>query len=227
MAEFSVVVDGNLHSIELVNDIPYEDLDVILKFINDDRYFIEKKNEFKDFKFIGKGSYGMVYGYKGYAIKHMSVREFTEDSTECNDVAVLKDLGHLDCIPSLYAVINSNVMIVERIKGLTVRELCIEGLTNGNIIMDETFVSKWDESLLEVIENGYSPRDLHESNIMIEEHTNKPKFVDVGWFIKHGCTYDSKDSMMSNEGYQRAYDYSSYTIKGYIDKHKSSMKQAV
>lgn len=217
--KFSIRASDKNYKIEIVNHINYDDLSFIVH--NIDR--IEMGTNRNTFEKLGEGSYGTVYGYKNYAIKRLYDSDF-DNKGYCNDIQALKDLAHLDCIPSLYAVINNDVIITERIFGVTVDEYCNGYHYEGNkSLINESFVRKWDEALFNVILNGYSPEDLHESNVMIEFETCRPMFIDLGFFRKHNTSYDfnDEDSIRSNEGYSKANRWTGKTIREYVDSYAS------
>lgn len=206
--------------VEYVNGIGYEDLKNIMnRLANVDREVYDN-----DFKKIGSGSSARVYSYKHYAVKKL-YDGYTFGTEKDNDVEVLKDLGHLDCMPTIYAVVNDNVLIMQLVNGVTVSDFCENNVKRSNIIIDDKFVEKWDDALLSVIANGYSPHDLHENNVMIEETTSNPIIVDTGWFFKHGNEYDinDKDSLRSDESYSRANRWAGRVIRDYVSNNRDNM----
>lgn len=203
-------------SIEIFSHIPEVDFNHMTEMIRRDNLAI--------FDRLGSGSYSSVYGYKGYAIKQLQ-EDYTFDDGENNDVEILKNLSHLDCLPKLYAVIDDNVMIVERIRGLTVGAITDKGVKNDSINLDERFKEKFDLSLKQIIESGYSPRDLHENNVMIEEITNNPKIIDVGWFKKHHWKdndySDVEEIAESVDGYTGAHRWTGGAIDRYLRQREA------
>lgn len=210
-------IEGN--NVEIVTDIPQEDLHYIVDL------FSRSRDDFHDtLERIGSGSYGSVYGYKDYAIKRL----YDSSDSKNKDIEVLKNLKHLDCIPTLYAVINNSVLIMERIYGKTVRAYCHKGQDNNNEYgIDDKFIEKWENALLDVVKAGYSPDDLHESNVMIDSKTREPKLVDVGWFFKHNEDYDDFDihSMKTDYGYSRAEMWTGDALRSYIRREKQRMER--
>jgi serine/threonine protein kinase len=201
--------------VEMVNEIPMEDIEVIIK---------SYEGRFGSFSHIGSGSYGDVFGYNQYAIKR-----FQDEDDEYNrDIEVLKDISHLEFIPTLYAVIDDCVMIMERIDGRTVREYCNYGRDDGNIAnVDQNFVDMFENCLIEIVKNGYSPEDLHESNVMIDFVTKTPKIVDVGYFKKHYSDYDNFDIHTiknSDGGYSRANMWTGKSLQRYVDKQQAKLQ---
>lgn len=216
VAKTRIKVGECFYNVEIVNDINHDDLCTIISTLYDCSYSDAK------FEFLGSGSYGDVYGYKEYAIKKLFESEEFNHS-RCNDIQPLKDLAHLSCIPKLYAIIDDDTIVVERIFGATVDQCCNEGKMLDKITIDESLVEKWDEALLEVISNGYSPDDLHESNVMIEIGTNRPVFVDLGWFYKHNGEYDvnDKNSLKSDKNYYRANQWAGRAIREFAERYAS------
>src|SRR5690606_24508914 len=105
--ELKVWLQGR--EVEIIENMSMDDLYAIIDELNN--------NNFRNFEKIGSGSYGHVWGYGDYAIKKFKDRNDKQN----RDIQVLKDIGHLDCIPTLYAVIDDHVMILERVKGKTIR----------------------------------------------------------------------------------------------------------
>lgn len=206
-------------NIEIFSHMPEADLNHITDMIS--------RNNLNIFDRLGSGSYGEVYGYKGFAIKMLDESEFCDDG-ENNDVEVLQNLAHLDCVPKLYAVVDKSIMIVERIRGLTIRDITEQGKEMDTINLDERFEEKFDLSLKAIIDSGYSPNDLHESNVMIEEITNNPKIVDVGWFKRHHWTkgnYSDVDEIVGSiDGYSRAHRWTGNAVSRYV---KQKRRQAL
>lgn len=183
----------------------------------------EMINEENGFSVLGKGTYGTVFGYKDYAIKIF----YDEDDDKNNDVEVLKNLDYLDCIPNLYALIDYKFLVMQRVKGNTVRQFCVEGAKNEKIFIDETFIEKWENALLDIVKAGYSPDDLHESNVMIDEDTLMPMMVDVGWFFKHNEDYNNFDihMMKTDYGYSRAQTWTGDSLKIYVKRQRVRMEK--
>jgi RIO-like serine/threonine protein kinase len=192
-------------NIEIVNQIPQEDLNYIAQKFKD--------GELAELQTIGRGSFGKVYGYKDYAIKRL----FDETNEKNRDIAVLKDISHLECIPTLYATIDNKLLISERIYGKTV-EMYSSDISNPYNI-DDRIIEDWHNALFSVIREGYSPDDVHENNVMISRD-GELKIVDVGWFFKHGCepNHFDDDSVKNEYGYERAEQWAGYHLKRYINR---------
>lgn len=194
--------------IEIVNCLPQQDLNYIIN--------LYRHNKLSFLDLLGEGANGVVYEYEDYAIKLME--EFT-DPSESNDIEALKDLQHLDCIPTLYAVVNDELLIMEKIRGLTVEDY-FEDEMEYFIKIDSDFVKKWDNALIEIIKEGYTPDDLHPKNVMIEIDTMMPKIVDLGWFYKHNEDHSesSIEDIKDNRGYKRAEYWTGRSLRSLISE---------
>lgn len=187
--------------VEIINFIPQEDLDHIID--------IYKNDEFDEMDYLGSGSYGTVYGYKDYAIKKI----YDTDPHGSSDAKVLKDISHLDSIPTLYAIIDEHTLVVERIRGKTVKDYSYDLKNPWKIKKD--IINQWEDILISILKLGYSPHDLHESNVMIEEKTGTLKVVDVGFFKKHGN--DDANTYKSDRGYDNAQSWAGRVLRDYVD----------
>lgn len=212
-----IIEDVGNFQVEYFNEIPYEDLKCIMEGVSN----LDKHKEDVNLKKIGQGSSSKVYSYKNYAVKKL-IEGYEFGTSRDNDVSVLKDLSHLDCIPTIYAVLNNSTLIMQLVNGVTVNDFCEGSIKHRNITVDDEFVEKWDDALLSIIAGGYSPHDLHEHNVMIEEGTSNPIMVDTGWFFKHGNEYDirDKDSLRSNESYSRANRWAGRVIRDYVENQR-------
>lgn len=202
----------NITNVEIISAIPEEDLNHIVDMV--------KRDNLNVFEKIGDGSYSKVFGYKDYAIKSLvEGYEFGDNCGETNDVQALRDLSHLDCVPKIYAVIDNQTMIVERIRGLTVKAVCTHGQKSDKIKVDDNFKKKFDDSLVDIMLSGYDPEDVHENNIIIEEGTNKPKIIDLGWFKKHKYSEEKSIEVLKTRvtGYSNAQSWAGNVINQYLD----------
>lgn len=146
-------------------------------------YEVYREDKWHELELLGKGASGKVYGYRDYAIKLLKKNE------RHRDIEVLEFLqGKVSCIPTLYAIISDAVMIMERIKGVTVGRyehlISTERETSIKSIHPD-FNKIYKQGLKEIINAGYSPKDIHRYNVMIEEDTGKPVIIDVGLFKKY------------------------------------------
>lgn len=191
--------------VEKIKDIDND----ILEYITE----LYKNDELYRLKYIGNGTEGVVYEYKNYAIKKLHLRS----SDRSNDIQVLKDLQELDFIPNIYATINNDLLIVDRIYGEILKEYARK-MDYKEIDIPREFAKVWDEMLLQIIKLGYSPNDLHSENVMIDENNNI-KIIDVGWFEKHNDNYSTESEMRENSGYETAQSFSGGRFKR-MDKER-------
>lgn len=195
---------------EMGIDIENVDLDVEVfnKMHNDDLLHIIKlyhEHGFDELEILGEGTYGIVYEYYGFAIKKIY------DKYNTRDADILRDLHHLDCLPKLYAIINDEIIVSEKINGRTVGYYYDKGL---KFDVSETIVDDWENALFKIIEEGYTPNDLHDENVMICEKSGDVIIIDVGCFYKHNSDYHSdKDFMRKNDGFMMANDFTGVYLR--------------
>lgn len=217
---FKVSLQG--HSVEMVTNMPIEDIYYLLDLIDSSQWGMA--NAFETLEWIGSGSFGRVYGYKDYAIKYL--KDINDDN---NDIDVLKALKHIEAIPTLYAVIDDRILIMERVYGMTVRDYCNYGKDDNNKYgLDWGFMNDFDNALLEVVKAGYSPHDMHESNVMIDSRTKKPRLVDVGFFKPHNEEYDNYDIHTiknSDRGYSNADRWTGTALRNYFHDLQRKLKR--
>lgn len=180
--------DFKLLSAEIVTPFPIGDFKEIVMNLNE---YKKTKEIPKAFKKLGQGYFGIVFAYKNYAVKYVkggadSYSDYNNQKNikELADATVLKRIHHLECVPTLYAVIDNNTVIMEKIDGMTIQEyreqmLDIDKL--DNFICDD-FVELHSDYMKDILLCGMIPNDLHSSNVMVERITGKPKIIDVGLF---------------------------------------------
>lgn len=198
--------------IEIVNDIPEH----IVKDIAE----LYMKGNLNTLERIGKGGYGYVYGYDDYAIKYI----YDTSSHASNDVSVLKDISHLDSIPTLYAIIDERVLIVERVKGKTVGDY-VSNMYGNPFMVDDNTLKQWDDALIDIMLSGYSPYDLHEHNAMIDTKGNI-KIVDVGFFKPHHMNVTEENTYVLKDndvGYSCAQDWAGRMLRDYVKREKARL----
>lgn len=200
-------------NVEIVNHIPQEDLQHIVELYNEDSLNSLDK--------LGRGSYGTVYGYKGYAIKKI----FDTDPFASDDAKVLKDISHLDSVITLYAIINDDMIVTERVEGQTIRSYTETSINNPLKLGNDT-VEQFDKALLDIVKLGYTPWDMHGANVMVNQD-GKIKIVDVGFFKKHGETYDDNEEFTykSNQGYSQAQNLAISELKNYLRREQERKEQ--
>lgn len=202
---------------EIISPIPLDDLQHIVKKIEENREKIFPKPDKNEYirnnqrryqgylplEFIGSGTYGLVYGYKDYAIK-VNKRVFPSEfeiRNQVNDKNALKKLNHVSCLPKLYAIIEDDIIIMERIRGRTVEDYFWEGGYKTNPIDNMAFESIRDD-LYEIVSSGFTPYDVHDKNVMIDYITGKLKIIDTGYF-REEKTCEHSD-IEENSGYRQA-----------------------
>lgn len=161
--------------IRIINDIPLEVVNHI--------YNVYKNEEWHKLDCIGRGASGKVYQYRDYAVKRL-----LRKNVKHKDIEILEALQGVSCIPTLFATIDERVIIMDRVKGVTLYQY-IYG--NVKIHIDPKFDKLYEQGLIEIIKVGYSPKDLHEENIMIDQN-GKPVIVDVGLFQRVERDLDDK-----------------------------------
>ena len=205
---------------EIISPIPLDDLQHILSKIEENREKIFPKPEkheyhrmnqrrfqgYLDLEFIGSGSFGLVYGYKEYAIK-VNKRIFPSESeikNQMNDKNVLRKLNHISCLPKLYAIIEDDIIIMERIRGKTIEDYFWEGGYKNHPI-DKNAIESIRNDIYEIVASGFTPYDVHENNVMVDYRTGTFKIIDTGYFIEeHTCEFSDIED---NSGYDQAMSY--------------------
>lgn len=207
----------NVWGVEIINEIPDEYLlQIIGRY---DNYIGGYSNDLFDLKLLGEGKSGYVFEFEKYAVKLIVNKESGITDRKQNDIQALKDLNHLDCIPTLYAVINEELIIMEKINGYTVNDYCSKNGDNF-LNIDDNFLDKWYNTLFTIIENGYTPDDLHDDNVMIDAERIRPVIVDLGWFDKHNKKYSSLEEMKRNKGFENSEMWAGYMLNKYIQRNK-------
>jgi len=188
--------------VEVVNNIPEEDLQFIAQGYQDD--FCDAQ-----FELLGTGTSGAVYGYKDYAIK---VPIHVSDNLMC-DIETMMDLEELDFIPNVYAIFDCGKgFVMDRVHGATVSKYL--NRTKGNpFLIDESSIDEFETMLLAIMSKGYSPYDLHQGNVMIDNN-GKLKIIDVGAF--EFSAYPLEDYQMDS-AYQDAKFFISLSLRDYFE----------
>lgn len=129
--------------------------------------------------FIAGGHMGRVYDLGDYVLKVNNPSRQKQYNNR--DGYILEQLQGIPMIPTLYAYSEDNTfMVVQKIKGKTVREIYEDGFTP----------SQWDynqqkkllqEAQEEMDKRGWVMADMHWGNSMIDENGNM-WLVDVGLF---------------------------------------------
>ncbi|MFS0905748.1 hypothetical protein AB3N02_22130 [Priestia aryabhattai] len=194
------------------NYIPVEDIDYIAHLHKTKAF----KNELEE---LGSGHFGNVYAYKDYAIKVIH-----RPSSRNRDIEVAKEICHLPFVPTMYADIDREVIIYERIEGTTLSKY-LGNDTGNSLNIDENTITQFEKQMYEIIRLGWSPDDLHTENIMI---TNEGKliFVDLGYFVKHNKDYcNCEEFMRRDRGFRHSCDMTSEAIYIYVRAQKRKHRE--
>lgn len=188
---------------------------------NDILRIVESKNKeypMRDLEVIGSGSFSRVYTHNGYAIKHITR---PNDLNNCNDIQAFKDLRDCKYIPKLYAIIDNDIIVMERINGQTIGDYR-RSIRNGlETTIGEGFMNDFKDALVSIISMGYSPHDTHHDNVMVDYNNNIPRIIDLGWFFKHYKEFNSNEDMSKEDNYLTAMEWAGTVIEECIDYNES------
>lgn len=171
-----------MKGVRVYNSISADDLSHI--------YQLYKEGRWEELELLGSGAVSRVFGYKDYAIKVAKKKELW-------DIPILKSLQGMPCIPILYATIDKKVIIMERVRGVTVYDYIYQnerGMKKVDQFIHPDFNEIYKEGLTDIIKAGYSPKDLHEANVMINQ-TGRPVIIDVGSFEKLDGDFSLEDDI--------------------------------
>lgn len=211
------------YDVELINEIPQQDLDYMMNLIEKGKRALDKELER-----LGRGAYGTVYGYKDYAIKILNGYEegFNSCDAETNDGDILEGLQSVKYVPKLYAKIENRAIIVSRVRGLTVSEY-VKAMRNGKCenFINPSFNTAFEEALKDVVMLGYKPYDLHDCNVMIDYDNGLPIIVDVGLFSRWDKSFKDRNSIDLRDTYPTsdAMYYICDSLSPYIRRKQESM----
>lgn len=140
--------------IKIVNPIPQDDIDTILKHLS---------LEFHDLEFIGSGCQGTVYKYKDYAIKWCEGHR---------DGKILQLFQDNPLFLKLYFY-NDDIMVTEYLDAINAY-----GYYDKNVELDinANYIFDYCHS------KGYIPYDIHDENIIVT-NDDRLKIIDVGGFL--------------------------------------------
>lgn len=183
IAERGITTANN--RIEVVTPLPLEDLMFMVEEINNGL----KSDELT---VLGRGHFGKVVGYKNFAIKYVAggsnsyngYGDYNRSGNELLDAYVLKQLQSVESIPRLYAVVDDNAIIIEKINGMTMQQYKtqMEDSNKMDNFISVDFVEAHKEAMKDILMQGLVPHDLHMENVMIDKNTGLPKIIDVGLF---------------------------------------------
>lgn len=175
--------------VEVVTPLPLEDLTFMVEEINNGL----KSDELT---VLGRGHFGKVVGYKNFAIKYVAggsnsyngYGDYNRSGNELLDAYVLKQLQSVESIPRLYAVVDDNAIIIEKIDGMTMQQYKtqMEDSSKMDNFISLDFVKAHEEAMRDILMQGLVPHDLHMDNVMIDKNTGLPKIIDVGLFKRMG-----------------------------------------
>jgi predicted Ser/Thr protein kinase len=151
-----------------VNNIAIEDYQYILNMFYENTLYDKCE-------VIGVGGWSIVFGYKHYAIKHFQCQNVINKQ----DPIILTLLQDIKTFPKLYFYIAEQIMVSERVMGAN-----INNVLRQNIQPVTQWLEVLESSLNQVVTKGYTPNDVHEENVIIDNN-GIPRIVDVGAFIKN------------------------------------------
>lgn len=158
----------DIKDIEIFNNSILEDLEFILKQINNRNY----RYQIEGFEYISKGCDGVVFKYKNYAIK----LPINSDFFDCNDIVFYPLVKEISSYPTLYAG-NKEILITEFIEGNIIANCNEEDfLLCKNDCLDIFF-----SDLKKVLDKNIGYYDLHDENIILNKE-GYLKIVDVGCY---------------------------------------------
>lgn len=193
--------------VEIVKDITMEEVQEIIEFL--------ERADWADV--IGKGASAEVYAYGKYAIKVPLAEGETDD-----DIKPLKALNHLSCTVNLYAIIDNKILITELIEGRTLRDYAEWGDYDW---FEDDRLEEFEELLVDILNAGYNPHDLHECNIMLDEVNDRLVVVDLGWFTPLSQTEYTMSSLRNGaynafEGFTTAFDWAGKALRCLVNREE-------
>jgi len=191
--------------VEIVKDITMEEVQEIIEFL--------ERADWRDA--IGEGASAVVYAYDRFAIKVPLAEGETDD-----DIQPLKDLNHLSCTVNLHAIIDNKILITELIKGDTLRDYAEWGDYDW---FEEGRLEEFEELLVDILNAGYNPHDLHENNVMLDEVNDRLVVVDLGWFTPLSQNEFTRSSLQDGlydafEGFTTAFDWAGKVLQGLVNR---------
>jgi serine/threonine protein kinase len=191
MAQVGIVPTPR-NKVEIVTPLPLADLQVIVDGMNE--YKMNRGKNPEAFQELGRGHFGTVFGYKGYAIKlvrggqsaYSGYGDSRKSSGEILDAYVLRQLQSIPSIPRFYGTIDNEIIIMEKIDGMTLRQYQdqMEELDKMDNFIHPDYINQHKEIMKDILMAGWIPVDLHMDNVMVCRQTGKPRIIDVGLF-KH------------------------------------------
>lgn len=166
---------ANIKNIRIYTEINNEDIMKIIDFVNNFRSKnIFNNMNFNEFIFIGRGTFGLVYSYKNYAIKMFY--GLIEDEI-CRDEDILSKLQGISSYPKLFLGHN-NFIVTELIKGKTLFDCDRD---TDFLSVNEQYFQVFTKDIEKTLKLKIRPYDLHTQNIILNED-GLFKIIDVGNF---------------------------------------------
>lgn len=177
------------NKVDIVSPMPLEDLQTIVDSMNEYKY---RQRTPEGFDSLGRGHFGTVFGYKDYAIKYVSGGQSAysgysgNDKKEIQDAYILRQLEDIPSVPKLYATIDNEIIIMERVHGLTIKQYIeqMEDAEKMDNFIHVDFIDTYKEIMKDILMIDMMVKDLHSDNVMVCKRTGLPRIIDVGLFRK-------------------------------------------
>ena len=178
------------NKVNITTPLPLVDLHTIIEGMNQ---YNKTGKDPEQFEHLGQGHFGSVFGYKGYAIKKVhggqdSYRRYdmADETNEILDAFILRQLQNVPAIPRLYGVIDNEIIIMEKIDGMTLRQYQrqMDDPDKMDNFIHTDYIKMHKEIMIDILMEGFIPRDMHMDNVMIDKETGQPRIIDVGLFEK-------------------------------------------
>lgn len=185
-------------SLKIVKDINQESIKEILKIWNE----CNKRFDKLPLPIIGVGGFSHVYEYISndklkFAIK--AIRKDPEGNyLTQKDERNLEILNGHPFIPTLFAYIEKEIMIMERVEGITAEQY---NCSSNRIKLNKYFVENFKKTLDYMRSNGIEIGDIEERNVVIN-HDGFGVIVDTGMCYMPSKGEKPIQSFSAEESYQ-------------------------
>lgn len=177
------------NKVDIVSPMPLEDLQTIVDSMNQYKH---RQRTPEGFDSLGRGHFGTVFGYKDYAIKYVSGGQSAysgysgNEEKEIQDAYILRQLEDIPSVPKLYATIDNEIIIMERVHGLTIKQYIeqMEDAERMDNFIHVDFIDTYKEIMKDILMIDMMVKDLHSDNVMVCKRTGLPRIIDVGLFRK-------------------------------------------